>query len=120
MTVIDAEATEAVGRLTERYPFLTRVCRMTPHDNDLDELLAGAPVALPPDRVFICYDDEQQALKTALTAEQLWPGGSGAVVVRLDRLASCGRRSTAATRCSTSCPGRCACSASCTRRATRR
>ena len=88
VTVIDPEATEAVGRLAERYPFLTRVCRMTPHDNDLDELIAGAPVGPAPDRLYICYDDEQEALKAALTAEHLWPGGSGAVVVRLDRLAS--------------------------------
>jgi hypothetical protein len=88
VTVIDPDATETVGRLAERYPFLTRVCRMTPHDDDLDELIAGAPVGPAPDRLYICYDDEQAALKAALTAEHLWPGGSGSVVVRLDRLAS--------------------------------
>lgn len=88
VTVIDPDATEAVGRLAERYPFLTRVCRMTPHDDDVEALIDGAPAGPDPDRLYICYDDEQEALKAALAAEHLWPGGSGAVVVRLDRLAS--------------------------------
>jgi hypothetical protein len=88
VTVVDPDATGSVGRLAERYPFLTRVCRMTPHDHDVDDLIDGAPAGPAPDRLYICYDDEQQALKAALAAEHLWPGGSGAVVVRLDRLAS--------------------------------
>ncbi|GIF72322.1 RyR domain-containing protein [Asanoa siamensis] len=87
--IIDADATAAVNRLTDRYPFLTRICKITPHDAGLERLLASPSDDGPvPDRVFICYDDEQQALKAALTAEQVWPGEPGSVVVRLDRLAS--------------------------------
>ncbi|GAB2959063.1 hypothetical protein GCM10027280_54780 [Micromonospora polyrhachis] len=87
IALVDDEATRAAAELTHRYPFLSRVCHITPYDGGLAELLdTGFP--LPPDQVFICYDDEEQALKTALTTEQLWHGGPGSVVVRLDRLAS--------------------------------
>ncbi|GAA1859773.1 RyR domain-containing protein [Asanoa iriomotensis] len=86
--IVDPGATEAVNHLTDRYPFLTRICKITPHDAGLDRLLATPSDGPVPDRVFICYDDEQQALKAALTAEQVWPGEPGSVVVRLDRLAS--------------------------------
>ena len=86
--IVDPTAGAAVTHLTERYPFLTRVCKITPHDYDLERLLATPSDGPVPDRVFICYDDEQQALKAALTAEQVWPGEPGSVVVRLDRLAS--------------------------------
>ncbi|HEV7710610.1 MAG TPA: RyR domain-containing protein [Asanoa sp.] len=86
--IVDPDATAAVTHLTDRYPFLTRVCKITPHDFGFDRLLATPSDGPVPDRVFICYDDEQQALKAALTAEQVWPGEPGSVVVRLDRLAS--------------------------------
>jgi voltage-gated potassium channel Kch len=88
LTLVDEEATRAVADLTHRYPFLAGVCRITPYDGEPADLLAAGGLALPPDRVFICHDDEEMALKTALTAEQLWHGGPGSVVVRLDRLAS--------------------------------
>jgi hypothetical protein len=87
VALVDEEATEAARQLSHRYPFLTQVCRIEPYDGGLPELLAGGGFPLPPDRVFICYDDEEQALKTALTTEQLWHGGPGSVLVRLDRLA---------------------------------
>jgi hypothetical protein len=86
--IVDPGATAAVNHLTDRYPFLTRICKITPHDAGLERLLATPSDGPVPDRVFICYDDEQQALKAALTAEQVWPGEPGSVVVRLDRLAS--------------------------------
>ena len=86
--IVDPTAIAAVTHLTERYPFLTKVCKITPHDYGLERLLATPSDGPVPDRVFICYDDEQQALKAALTAEQVWPGEPGSVVVRLDRLAS--------------------------------
>jgi hypothetical protein len=86
--IVDPAATAAVNHLTDRYPFLTRICKITPHDYGLERLLATPSDGPVPDRVFICYDDEQQALKAALTAEQVWPAEPGSVVVRLDRLAS--------------------------------
>ncbi|MBO4208167.1 RyR domain-containing protein [Micromonospora echinofusca] len=88
IALVDADATGAATELSHRYPFLSRVCRIVPFDGGLAELLADPVFPLPPDRVFICDDDEERALKTALTAEQLWHGGPGSVVVRLDRLAS--------------------------------
>ncbi|GAB3154302.1 hypothetical protein GCM10027290_48550 [Micromonospora sonneratiae] len=88
VALVDDESTQAAAELTNRYPFLSQVCRITPYDGGLAELLSGGGFPLPPDRVFICYDDEERALKTALIAEQLWHGGPGSVVVRLDRLAN--------------------------------
>jgi hypothetical protein len=88
LALVDENATTTAAQLSHRYPFLSRVCRITPYDGGLPELLADGGFPLPPDRAFICYDDEELALKTALTAEQLWQGGPGSVVVRLDRLAS--------------------------------
>lgn len=88
LALVDEAATQATAQLSQRFPFLSRVCRITPYDGSLTELLSTGGFPLPPDRVFICYDDEQAALKTALTAEQLWHGNPGSVVVRLDRLAS--------------------------------
>ncbi|MEV4630821.1 RyR domain-containing protein [Micromonospora sp. NPDC049523] len=88
VALVDEEAGRARDELTERFPFLSRACRITAYDGGLTELLADGGLPMPPDRVFICYDDEQRALKTALTAEQLWHGAPGSVVVRLDRLAS--------------------------------
>jgi hypothetical protein len=88
LALVDDTATAAAARLSLRYPFLSQVCRITPYDGGLPELLADGGFPQPPDRVFICDDDEERALKTALTAEQLWHGGPGSVLVRLDRLAS--------------------------------
>ncbi|MEV1286270.1 RyR domain-containing protein [Micromonospora sp. NPDC049679] len=88
LTLVDDRASEAAGQLIHRYPFVRQVCRITTHDGELGDLLSGGAAPLPPDRVFICYDDEERALKSALLAEQLWPGAPGSIVVRLDRLAS--------------------------------
>lgn len=87
LALVDPEATRVAAELCQRYPFLGRTCRIVPHDG-LADLLADGGFPLPPDRVFICDDDEDRALKTALTAEHLWHGEPGSVMVRLDRLAS--------------------------------
>jgi hypothetical protein len=88
VAVVDDAATRLVDELTFRYPFLSKSCDLTPYDDDLLAVLAeeGAPAA--PDRAFICYDDEQRALRTALVADRLWRGGPGTVVVRQDQLAT--------------------------------
>lgn len=86
IALVDEAATAAAAKITARYPFLRQICRIAPYDGDLGDMLTGR-FPLPPDRVFICYDDEQRALKTALIAEQVWAGAPGSVVVRLDRLA---------------------------------
>ena len=82
LMLVDEDAEPALQEVGYRYPFLRHVCEVTTHRG---ELPASLP---PPDRVFVCYDDEERALRTALTAERLWHGGPGSVVVRLDRLAT--------------------------------
>ncbi|HEY8473612.1 MAG TPA: RyR domain-containing protein [Natronosporangium sp.] len=86
VAVVDPAATAAVAELTHRYPFLSATCRFTPYDDDLIRLLATGNLRDPPDLAVICYDDEEQALKTAITAERLWRAGDCSVVIRLDRL----------------------------------
>lgn len=88
VALVDEEATAAAARLRHRYPFLARVCHLSPVDGELAELISGESFPLPPDRVFICCDDEELALKTGLTVDQLWRLSPGAVLVRLDRLVS--------------------------------
>jgi hypothetical protein len=88
VTVVDPEATLAVTELVHRYPFLPGVCRFTARDADLIQLLAAGELRDPPDLALVCYDDEEHALKAAMTAERLWRGGPRSVVIRLDRLAA--------------------------------
>lgn len=87
IAVVDPDATGAVAELAHRYPFLTAVCRLTPHDADLVRLLATGELRDPPDLAVVCDRDEEQALKSAITAERWWRDIACSVVVRLDRLA---------------------------------
>jgi voltage-gated potassium channel Kch len=77
----DQHADEAVRGISQQYPFLTETCRI--RARDADERLDPVP-----DRTFICYDDEERALKAALTTDRLWRGGPQSVLVRLSRLVS--------------------------------
>jgi hypothetical protein len=88
VAVVDAAATAIIEELTFRYPFLSKACDLTPYDDDLLAVLGEEPSLAAPDRVFICYEDEQVALKTALIADRLWRGGPGSVIVRQDQLAT--------------------------------
>jgi hypothetical protein len=85
LTIIDAEAAEAVDRLRRRYPFLTTTCRFTYHERDIGRLLDGDLPDEPPDRVYLCNDDEEIALKIALTMDHFWHRGARSLVVRLTR-----------------------------------
>ncbi|MFB9239122.1 RyR domain-containing protein [Plantactinospora siamensis] len=88
LALVDDRATAIAADLAYRYPFLAISCRVTPFDGGLPQLLDDGSFPLPPDRVYICRDDDEWALKTALLAEQLWHPGPGSIVVRLERLAS--------------------------------
>jgi voltage-gated potassium channel Kch len=90
VTVVDPTGTAAVSEIVHRYPFLGSVCRFAVHDADLLRLLADGELHDPPDVAFVCHEDEEYALKTALTAERLWRGAPRSMVVRLDRLADGG------------------------------
>jgi hypothetical protein len=88
VTLVDPAADAVVDDLGRRYPFLRRVCRFSTYRHDLLDLLAQGELREPPDRAYICDDDEQRALKTAITADRFWCGAPNSVVVRLDQLAA--------------------------------
>ncbi|HCT79398.1 MAG TPA: hypothetical protein DGT23_23125 [Micromonosporaceae bacterium] len=85
LLLVDPRATELVQELGERYPFLADTCDLSTRDEDLAALLHRE--ALTADRMFICDDDEEHALKTALIAERIRRDPPRTIVVRLDRLA---------------------------------
>jgi len=89
--VIDAAAREAVGRLGRLYPFVNEVCDLITRDRDVATLLDGDLPDAPPDRVYICCDDEEVGLKLALTMDHFWLGGPGSVLVRLGQLGGLAR-----------------------------
>jgi voltage-gated potassium channel Kch len=86
LVLVDREAGAAVTRLHRRYPFLATTCRFTSHERDIDKLLDGDLPDEPPDRVYLCGDDEEVAVKLALTMDHFWHRGARSLVVRLNRL----------------------------------
>lgn len=88
VTVIDEQASLMVTNLLDRYPFLRTVCQLTPHDADLATVLVNGGLRVLPDRAFICYDDEDHALKTATAAERFWRSAPQSIIVRLDQVAA--------------------------------
>jgi len=91
LVLVDREAGAAVTRLRRRYPFLATVCRFTSHERDIGNLLDGDLPDEPPDRVYLCADDEEVALKLALTMDHFWHRGPRSLVVRLGRLGLLGK-----------------------------
>jgi TrkA-N domain/RyR domain len=85
--LVDPVATLSLRRLSDRYPFLADVCEFEVHDRNLYSLLDNLELDDSPDRMFICDDDEERVLKSALVAERLRRNPSREIVVRLDRLA---------------------------------
>lgn len=91
--LIDAAASATARELIRRFPFLPSAVDLEPIDHDFDDLVTSERnrrdlIELRPDKVFVCHDDEQVALTTAVTHDCLWHSGPGSVVVRLDQLAS--------------------------------
>jgi voltage-gated potassium channel Kch len=84
--MVDATATAAIHRLRRLYPFIGDVCRFTTRDQDVVMLLDGDLPDAPPDRVYICCDDEEVGLKLALTMDHFWRAGPRSVVIRLGQL----------------------------------
>jgi hypothetical protein len=91
LVVVDPHASAETGRLHRRYPFLAEVCRATTHDVNVETLLDGDLPEQPPDRVYLCGEDEAVALKIALTMDHFWRRGPGSVVVRLSQLGLLGQ-----------------------------
>jgi hypothetical protein len=73
VTAADVQADAVVKRLERQAPFLARTCHVQPralpvgepHEAGLQELLAEDP---PPDRVYVCCDDDAVALRVGLRA----------------------------------------------------
>lgn len=86
IVVVDIEAEAAIDRLIRRYGFLAEVCRFTARQVHIESLLDGDLEDAPPDRVYICCEDEEVGLKIALTMDHFWRSGPRSVVVRLSRL----------------------------------
>ncbi|MFY1637125.1 RyR domain-containing protein [Solwaraspora sp. WMMB335] len=75
-----------IRELFHRYPFLAQVCDVAVYERDFATPSPDVMFDLPYDRVFICYEDEELGLKTALTTPSLWQGGPGSVIVPVTRL----------------------------------
>jgi len=81
------DARAALAVLQNRYRFLPEVCQANPYELPLPILFAGKVFTEPHERAFICYPDEEQGLKVALTTQRLWHGQCRSVLVPLIHLA---------------------------------
>jgi hypothetical protein len=87
VVLVDENATAVAARLRERWLVVQQHCTVVPIDStDLTAVLRD-PFVNRFHRAYICYEDEQVALRTALAAVPLWHGGPGSLVVRLSQLA---------------------------------
>ncbi len=86
VVLVDPHAEEEIARLHRRYLFLETTCHFTPYQVNVENLLDGDLPDTSPDRVYLCGEDEEAALKLALTMDQFWHQGPRTVVVRLSRL----------------------------------
>lgn len=83
VTLVGADQAD-VDAVRDTWSLVTDVCDIELAGNDLDAALNS--MAALPHRTFVCYDDEDLALRTALTGARLWRGGFGSVIVRLNEL----------------------------------
>lgn len=86
--LVGPDARQAADLLIARYPFLENVCSLRAWTGTLEQLLsersrAGAPRLR---RLYLCQEDEGEALKSALNAVAHLRSAVGSVVVRLDRM----------------------------------
>ncbi|MGV9306689.1 RyR domain-containing protein [Nonomuraea sp. NPDC003727] len=88
VTVVDADATGATAALCARHDLLLTACDLEAIDLEPEQV--SLPEVLPhaSRRVYVCYPDQDLALKVALTSLRLWGGGPGSLVVRVDHAAA--------------------------------
>lgn len=92
VTVIDHSAAHTGAVLCRRFDFLLEACEIAFHDAAPDDpRLTELLPAGTPQRVFVCYADQDLALKTALTSLRLWSCGPGSLIVRVEQAATFGR-----------------------------
>jgi RyR domain-containing protein len=88
VTLVDERAEAVARELSARWDILDEVVDLVPVQSGLEAAVVGLDPA--PHRAYLCYEDEDLALRTALTVTPLWRGGPGSLVVRLNRLARSG------------------------------
>ncbi|MBE1878219.1 RyR domain-containing protein [Myceligenerans pegani] len=76
------DAPAVATELTNRWGVVMEACDLLP--------VTELPDSAAPDRIYVCPDDEDAALYTALTDTRLWHGAPGSLVLVLDRLAGLG------------------------------
>lgn len=98
ITLVDDEPCTMIERIQRLYPFLTDSCVFTARQRQVQTLLDGDLPDEPPDRVYVCCDDEGLSLKLALTMDHFWRRGPRSLVVAggrvgtLDRVFDAGGR----------------------------
>ena len=88
--LIGEEAAETAAALLGRYAFLAETCQIQPHPGPLDAVLTQRrddPSARPLIRLYLCQEDENEALTAALDQAAHLQSTFAEVVVRLDRMA---------------------------------
>jgi hypothetical protein len=88
IALIGPGASTVASRLESRHRFLATECELAAHEGTLSQYLTDrtADGLAAPNRVYLCDQDSQQALSTALTTPGLWRAAPGSIVVRVDRL----------------------------------
>ena len=76
----------SLEQLLDRWQAVSDVCDIEPLTDPITDLLASGRLPTPY-RAYFCYENEELALSTALSAVSLWRGGTRSVVVRLNLLA---------------------------------
>jgi len=93
LTLVGAGAEAALRRLAAQAPFLTQVCDIRAHDIDVGAVDEGWLARVredgpPPDRVYVCSEDDTAALRVGLRVLRLRHHHAVQVVVCVQRGAS--------------------------------
>jgi hypothetical protein len=85
VTLVGPGSRDAAEALRARWPSVRAACRLVPVETFAEVRDVGIP-----QRVYVCHDDDGEALRQALRDSDLWRASGGAVVLRLNRLAGLG------------------------------
>jgi voltage-gated potassium channel Kch len=86
--LIGPDAEPTVAKLNRRYRFLDEACQVQPYPGSLEHLIADRRYTSAPRlrRLYVCQDDEREALETALSSAANLQPAIATVVVRLDQM----------------------------------
>lgn len=88
IALIGADAHEAAASLLARFAFLPAACRIEPHGATLAAVFEQScdASAYPLRRLYLCQQDETEALKAALDTAARLPTVATRIVARIDRM----------------------------------